>query len=134
MIAIKRIDIASAFRVGALVSGLLALVMLAIFALFQATIISSLVSFSTSMGGQPMPSSASSFLNAASVASLCVFYGCGVIIQTIIGGIVAALAAFFYNIVAKQFGGLQVELDGPMFERIEQPKQKNTFFDPDFEG
>ncbi|MCA9911352.1 MAG: DUF3566 domain-containing protein, partial [Anaerolineae bacterium] len=109
MIAIKRIEIASAFRVGALVSGMLALVLLAIFALFQATIISSLVSFSTSVSGQPMPSSASSFLNAASVASMCVFYGCGVIIQTIVGGIVAALAAFFYNVVANQFGGLQVE-------------------------
>ena len=133
MITIKRIDIGSAFRVGALVSGLLALVILAIFMLFQATIFTSLVSMTSSINGQQVPSSASSFLGAASLATMCVFYGCGVIIQSIAGGIMAALGAFFYNIVANQFGGLQMELTGEIFDRVELPKQKNTFFDADFE-
>ncbi|MCC6615028.1 MAG: DUF3566 domain-containing protein [Anaerolineae bacterium] len=134
MVTVKKIDIASAFRVGALVSGLISLVVLAIFVLFQATIFSSLMSMSASVNGQPMPSSASSFLGAASVASICLFYGCGVVIQTIVGGITAALGAFFYNIVANQFGGLQVQLTGEVFEQVEASKQKNAFFDADFEA
>jgi len=133
MVTVKKIDIASAFRVGALVTGLLSLIIYAIVILFQATIFSSLVSMSANINGQPVPSSASSFLGAASVASLCFLYGCGVTLQTIVGGIMAALGAFFYNIVANQFGGLQVELTGDTFHQMEAPNEKNTFFDADFE-
>ena len=135
MITVKRIDIGSAFRIGTLVTGLFSLIVFALVAIFQAAIFSSLFSMSSELNGSPAFPEAS-FFGLAGLAGFCVFFVCGTVIYAVIGGISAALFAFFYNLVARQWGGLEVELAGlEAYLPVEAPeKAKNSFFDADFES
>ncbi len=135
MITIKRIEIGSAFRIGMLVTGLFSLIVFALVGIFQAAIFSSLFSMSSDFsGGAPLPES--SFFGLAGLAGFCTLLVCGTIIYAIIGGISAALFAFFYNLVARQWGGLEVELAGlEAYAAADmREKAKNRFFDEDFES
>lgn len=102
MQVIRRIDIGSAFKTGAMTTMLMWLVI--------GLPVMALVGFSTS-------STMASFnleeqMGFAAIASIiCVAYVCGVLVYAIIGGVTAALGALFYNLSARWFGGLKVELE-----------------------
>jgi hypothetical protein len=131
MITIKRISVSSAFRIAALVSGILSLLVLGLFALFQAAVWSSIASELT-IDGQRLPPEAS-FFGLVGFAGLCAFMVCGVVVYAIVGGIGAALAAWIYNFVARQFGGLEIDIEGLPTGDAAKRKQ-GSFFDADFES
>jgi hypothetical protein len=96
---IRRIAPGSAFKLGALLTGLLG----AIFGLFPllATLLGMSI-FSAADGGRGA--------NVGPVLAL-VFYVFAVILYALFGGLVSALYAWLYNLVAGWVGGLRVELE-----------------------
>jgi hypothetical protein len=97
---IRRIAPGSAFKLGALLTGLLG----AIFGLFP--LLATLL-------GMSLFSAASDGARGASVGPVLalVFYVFGVIFYALFGGLVSALYAWLYNVVAGWVGGLRVELE-----------------------
>lgn len=115
MVTIKRIDPASAMRVGALVYAILFTVFALLWVLFQSALISGLSSLSSSgqfsMNGVPQAFDPSAIAGAGLAACGC-GYLIGVIFSAIGGGIFGLILAFAYNLVANWFGGLRVQFDG----------------------
>lgn len=135
MITIRKFDVGSAFRIGALVSAVLALIFVLPMLLCQFSILSSMnAQVMTSSGSSTSFPFENSMLQGLGIAGALFFAVCGIAIYAVIGGIGAAISAFAYNVIARQFGGLQLEIDDPE-ERYTMPstKAKNSFFDADFE-
>lgn len=111
MTTVKRIDIGSAFKVGAFTTGLL----YAIFGLLFSVLFVPFFLVGSSSGFYSSSGSSTSFSSdqagAAALASICIFYFCGIFIYAILGGIYFAVAAFIYNLVSGWIGGLKVELE-----------------------
>lgn len=137
MISIRKFDVGSAFRVGALISAVLALLFVLPALLCQFSLFSSInaqVSTSRDLGmGMTMPFD-NSLLQGLGIAGALLASVCGIVLYAVIGGITAAIMALAYNVIARQFGGLQIEIDDPE-ERYTLPstRKKNSFFDADFE-
>lgn len=110
MVTIKRINVASAFRIGALVSLLVAIITGLLFVLFQSLFTSAMVGLFTSTSPQSLRGA--DIFTAFSLATACIFYVIYVVFAAISGGIGGIVVAFAYNLVAGWVGGLEVELDG----------------------
>jgi len=109
---IKRVSVSSAFKIGALTTGLLFAVFGLLIALIQIPFFAMIASSSSSSSFSGSSSfSNSQMAGAGGIAMICVFYFCGLFVYAIMGGIWFACAAFFYNLVAGWVGGLEVELD-----------------------
>lgn len=120
---LKRIDVGSAFRVGAILYGLLFLVFGLLFVLFQSLLLNSLTSLMrTSNFDAPNAPNASALLGVSVLSLLC-FYGVGIVAAAIFGGIQMAILAVFYNLTARWVGGVKIELetdDGGLLNDIER--------------
>ncbi|HVU11104.1 MAG TPA: hypothetical protein VHD90_07485 [Phototrophicaceae bacterium] len=122
---LKHIDVGAAFRVGAVLYGLLAAVFGLILVLFESLVINSLTNLAGtnnySYGNVPFYSSAN-LLGAGILGALC-FYGVGIVTAAIGGGISLAIVAVFYNLTARWVGGLRLELqadDSLLLDDIER--------------
>jgi hypothetical protein len=104
VVTIKKIGIGSAFRVGAVVSAILWLILGLFFLLFQSWFLTAAMS-SPEFGGQ-----AGQF-QGLGVMTLFFSYLCGIPLYAVIGGLVGALYAFVYNLTAGWVGGVQVQID-----------------------
>lgn len=125
MTTVKRIDIGSAFKVGAFTTGLL----YAIFGLLFSVVfvpffmIGSSSSFYSSGSSTSLSSDQA---GAAALASICIFYFCGIFIYAILGGIYFAVAAFIYNLVSGWIGGLKVELETELPPEAKRKRDSNV--------
>lgn len=103
MQTIRRITISSAFKVGAVLCGLLFLIFgfffLLLPGLFGASLLGAIMGDQGGMGAFGMGAGTSILL-----------YLVGIIVYAVLGGIVFAIEAFFYNIVAGIVGGIEIEL------------------------
>lgn len=106
MVVIKRIDVVSGMKVGALLSGL----MFAVFGLLLLLLQSAMLSAFSSAFSQSGTGLSSGNLMAAGLFGFCAFYVVGVVGSVIIGAIYGAVGAFGYNLVANWVGGLRVQL------------------------
>ena len=112
MMTIERIDVGSAFRVGAVVSGLVGIffaVLVGLLQLFALTGLDAISSVTSEFGR-----SSSAFFTGFGVLSLVFGTVCGGIAFAILGGVTAAIYAFAYNLSARWFGGLRVQVNEPM--------------------
>lgn len=146
-VAVKRVGVGSAFKMGCglsmllfIIFGGIALVIGIIIALVAPSILGSITSsLTSSVSGQltgtltgPLATSLASGVEATAEATAsavgtgtgtvggsaglvlvggqCVFYLVGIFVYGLIGGIVAAIYAIFYNIVGRWLGGIEVEL------------------------
>jgi hypothetical protein len=134
-VAIKRVGIGSAFKMGCGLSmllvitfGAIALVIWIIAVLISPTIFESVRSSlgSSSLGGitstivapgteaTPIANEVSTGVGSSTlilgIGGGCVTYIVAILLYGIVGGIGAAFYAFFYNIVGRWFGGIEVEL------------------------
>ncbi len=100
-VTIRRVGVGSAFKVGALMLLLFWAVFGIIFLVLQGSLLASMVNSSN------FPARGAGL----GLGTLCVFYLIGMVIYTIIGGIVGAAYAFFYNLVSGWVGGLELELE-----------------------
>lgn len=104
---LKRIDVGSAFRIGLIVSGLFFAIFGLLFVGMQGVFLSAITSLTRD-------SSASADLSAffgAGVLSLLCFYGVGVVVGALAGGIQFAVGAFCYNLAANWVGGIRIVLE-----------------------
>jgi hypothetical protein len=138
MVTLKKIDIGSAFRIGALLTAVLTIVIFIPLFICQLSILPSMFSSGSFRGD--FGSNATfdnTFLQGASVVTFLLVAVCGTVIYAVIGGIFAAIYAFAYNIISRQFGGLQIEVSGienALPASVAPMKAKNAgFFDSDFE-
>lgn len=106
MYTIKRVGIGSAFRVGAVSSALVWAVFGILFVLWMLAIGSAVDSTTNSFSN----TNSSDFAEISGGFTI-FFYLCMIPIQAVIGGIMGALYAFIYNIVAGWVGGLELELE-----------------------
>lgn len=110
MLVLRRVRVGSAFKVGFVVNGLLAIVFGLVAFLLQVGLlnfITSAASFDVYSPGQS--ASAIEALRAVSLVGTCFFYAIAVIFGAVFGGIGFALMAFFYNLTARWVGGLELE-------------------------
>ncbi len=134
MFTIRRINIASAFRVGLVGGAVMAAVTGLLFILLQGLLFSFLVSLmdlaalngvsdSAAIGDA---SSFSSSFAVFSLATVCVLYAAVVVFAAVSGGISAALTAFVYNLTARWIGGLEIEITGD-FEKSKRGLDDDLF-------
>lgn len=118
---LKRIDVGSAFRVGIVLYGLIFAVFGLFFVAFQGLFLTAI----TRSASYDVGSDISAFMGAGILSLLC-FYGVGVVVAAIFGGIQAALLAWLYNLTANWIGGLKVELetDSALLDAIERDTEK----------
>ena len=134
-VAIKRVGIGSAFKMGCglsmliiLIFGGIAFVIWAVFALISPSILTSIsASFSSSglnnlastlgapgIEATPIATTTTSTGGSTGVVLLigggCVAYILGIFLYGLFGGIGAAIYAFFYNLAGRWFGGIEIEL------------------------
>ncbi len=113
---LKRIDINSALRIGMVVYGLLFAIFGVIFVVLQLLFITGITRYAENDG------SFGAVMGVSAISMLC-FYGVGVVVAAILGGIQFAVIAFCYNVAANWVGGIQVELatgDGGLLDEIER--------------
>ena len=110
---LKRIDIGSAFRVGAVITALTFAVFGLLFILLQGLLLSSL-----SVAFQSEGRDFSSVFTGAGVLGLLCFYGVGIVFAAIFGGIQFAVIAFCYNLAANWVGGIRLELEREVDEHL----------------
>ncbi len=101
---IKRINVSSAFRIGLVVSALVAAIFGLLFVAMQGLFISALARFADD-------SSTSAGVLGGGILSLLCLYGVGIVIGAIFGGIQFAVGAFCYNLAANWVGGIRLELE-----------------------
>lgn len=121
MVTIKRIDVVSAMRVGALVSALIFTVFGLLIIGLQALLFSA-VSSSVSVQSSRGQLSGGNFA-ALGLAGFCIFYLVGVVFSAISGGIYGAVGAFIYNLVSNWVGGIRVETDSANVDLLEKRKR-----------
>ncbi|MEO8397713.1 MAG: hypothetical protein ABI700_32260 [Chloroflexota bacterium] len=108
---LKRIDIGSAFRVGAILYGLLFAIFGLIFVLFNSLFFSALTNIARNSNfDAPNTPNPGAFLGAGILGLLCL-YGGGIVAGAIFGGIQIAIIALCYNLTARWVGGLKFELE-----------------------
>ena len=112
-VQISRINIGSAFKVGAIVSGLAFLVFGIPSVLLQSLFLSSAFIMS-STAGQTSTQQFPEFSGLGAglgIAGICVFVGIMSVVYAIFGGIGAAIMAFAYNLASGWVGGVEVDLE-----------------------
>ncbi len=111
MVTIKRINVGSAAKVGAVIS----LVLAALFGLFifgfQALFVGAFAGFASSSTGTSFSASGGDLFSGVSLVFLCVFYIVYVVMSAVGGAISGLLVAFAYNLTSGWIGGLEVELE-----------------------
>jgi hypothetical protein len=111
MVTIKRVDIVSAMKVGALLNALVVTVVSVLFfacnSLFFGSMAASISSLNAQAGGSPI--NTSSFA-VASLTGCLVSYLILVVVAALSGAVLGLLYAFFYNVISNWAGGLRVEL------------------------
>lgn len=111
MMTIKRINVGSAAKVGAVVTMVTSAIMgLFVFGL-QALFFSSMASLISSSSPGFQTSEAQAF-GALSLGILCMIYVIYVVLAGIAGGIGGLISAVAYNITAGWIGGLEMEIEG----------------------
>jgi hypothetical protein len=103
MRTIRRISIGSAFKVGAVLYGLLWVIVGGLLLLAQLAFGGMLAG---AAGGRQGAGMFGLFLGGGIV-----FYVIGIVLYALFGGIFSAIAALFYNFAAGWVGGLQVEME-----------------------
>lgn len=135
MFTIRRVGIASAFRVGlvggavmAAISGLLLILLQGLLLSFVSQIIN-LAALDSASSSVNMTSSSdfSSVFTVFSLATACIFYVVGIVLSAVFGGISAALTAFVYNLAARWIGGLEIELTGGL-EKLKRGQDDDDLF------
>jgi hypothetical protein len=125
MVTIKRVDIMSAMKVGALFNALTVTVFGVLFfacnSLFISSMTASLNSLNAQTGGQSGFNS--SAFATATLASCVIGYVLAIVFAAISGAIIGALYAFFYNVISNWAGGLRIELDTLSLEALDKPKR-----------
>lgn len=113
MITIKRVDLTSAMKVGALIYAMTFTIFSLLWAALQSVFLAGLnglVGSSTvTMNGQQVPIDLSG-LAAAGLASCGCFYLVGVVSAAFGGAIFGLVTAFCYNLAASWFGGLRLSV------------------------
>jgi uncharacterized membrane protein YdjX (TVP38/TMEM64 family) len=122
MYTIKRVDVVSAMKVGALFNALLFTVVGVLFFAFNSLFIGSLTSSLSTLGTQSSGSFNPQSFMMASVASCLVFYLMGIVFSALTGALMGALYAFFYNVISNWTGGLRVELAQDQVVMVEKTK------------
>ena len=101
---IKSVSISSAFKIGLMVNALLAALFGGIVMLFQAVVLSSLTSISSlTINGRQ----ADLNFTGITLGALCLAWIVSVGLAAILGGVVGAFAALFYNLAARSVGGIE---------------------------
>ncbi len=111
MRTITRIDVGSAFRVGAIVYAIFFTVFGLLSVLFQALLFApflNTITTNTTINSNPVDLS---LFAGVSLVSLLCFYFVGIAMAAIFGGISTALLAFAYNLAARWVGGIKLRLD-----------------------
>lgn len=115
MVTVKRINVGSAFKVGAIVSLIISAITGLCFALFAGSILTTMSSVMTTVnqsGGTVTtfnPNDIAAF-NAAGITSLCISVGIQMVFAAIGGGLFGGLVAIAYNLTARWVGGLEFEV------------------------
>lgn len=104
MVTIRRIDLASAFRVGALLTALIWLVSGIVWIGFYGMLVAPAMLYSQS-------SEYSMGFIGAGLGVMCVGFVGGGVFAAVAGGIGGVLTALAYNLTARWAGGLKVELE-----------------------
>lgn len=110
MLVLKRIGVGSAFKVGFVVNGLLALIFGLIAFLLQTALLSavmSVVNVQTTTGAQT--ADALQAMSLVGTGTMCFLYAVSVVFGAVFGGIGFAVIAFCYNVAARAVGGLEIE-------------------------
>jgi hypothetical protein len=107
VITIRRIGVGSAFRVGALLSALLSLIVGLPIALMQGLFVTTIVSSAGLNARDVLP-----LFGGSTLGIVCFWVG-SVVAAGLFGGVFAAISALLYNWVAGWIGGLEVELAQP---------------------
>ncbi|MBZ0286798.1 MAG: DUF3566 domain-containing protein [Anaerolineae bacterium] len=127
MVTIKRVDILSAMKIGALFNALTVTVFGIFFfacnSLAFSAINTSMSQFSAQTGASGFNSSA---LATASLAGCLITYVIAIVVTGISGAILGAMYAFFYNVISNWAGGLQVELGTLTLESGEKTKKLDS--------
>lgn len=116
MVTLKRVGINSAFKIGAMIGLITAVISGVLLAAMQAVFLSAfagLVSMSASNTtlNSPSPADFADMTAAFGLVGLCIFIVVYVVISTIVGGISGIIWAFAYNQGARWVGGLELEFD-----------------------
>lgn len=113
MVVLRRIGVGSAFKVGFVVNGLLALVFGLLAFLIQAAFLNLITSAASidvySPGQSASAIEAMRAFSLIGLGTLCLFYAMAVVFGAVFGGLGFALIAFFYNLTARWVGGLELE-------------------------
>jgi hypothetical protein len=129
MFTIRRIGIASAFRVGlvggavmAAITGLLFILLQGLFLSFIGSLLE-LAMLDSAPGSVGMSGSGDfgGVLAAFSLATACIFYVVMIVFSAVFGGISGALIAFVYNLTARWIGGLEIEMTGSLEKAKRSP-------------
>ena len=125
MVTIKRVDVLSAMKIGALFNALTVTVFGVLFfacnSLFVSSMTASLNQLNAQTGGTNNFNS--SALATASLATCLIGYVIAIVVAAISGAIIGALYAFFYNVISNWAGGIRVELDMVALESGDKPKK-----------
>jgi len=113
MMTLQRVGVGSAFKIGAVVYGLM-FVVFGFFGLFcNLALLAPLMSTALMVNGEMVNTrDMLGGLGAASLAGLCVAYAIGVVASALGGGLSAALLALFYNWAVRWVGGLELDVAG----------------------
>lgn len=124
MIVIKKVNISSAFKVGAIVSGLISAVFGLLFIALQGLVFSAFMNLMMLEVGTTsgFDTSGMNMFGTLSLAFLCVFYIINVILSAVFGGIMSAVTALAYNLAANWVGGLELQM-----ERVEKLKNNGIY-------
>lgn len=114
MTTLQRIGVGSAFKIGAVVYGLMFLVFGLFGLLCNLALLAPLMSTAIMIDGDMVRTrDMLGGLGAASLAGLCFAYAVGVVASALGGGLSTALLALFYNWAVRWVGGLELDITGP---------------------
>lgn len=113
MLVLRRVGVGSAFKVGFVVNGLLAIIFGLIAFLIQVAFLNLIMgsaNFDVYAPGQAQTTiDAMRAFSLVGTGTLCFFYAMAVVFGAVFGGIGFALLACFYNLTARWVGGLELE-------------------------
>ncbi len=131
---LRRIGINSAFKIGAImglitaiISGLLVVSMQALFMSLFTGLMSLSVdsgSFSSGLSGTDIE-----MMNAFGLAGLCIFYVVYIVFSTIAGGIGGVILALAYNLSARWVGGLELEVETEEFDKRKRSASMDDIYE-----